>query len=163
MPLRIEDERRLSWQAYFREVADRMRLKDWTVEVAPDPPADSGALAEVVCTYGRLWATVRLGDGFLVRSPEEQRHAVVHELVHCHTDLAAQIALEAMPEAVKAVFRRLKEHETDALAEIIAPHMPLPLQGVREAIQEAEASKADVSRPEPPKGKGGPRTASRGM
>lgn len=151
--MRIEDERRLSWQDYFREVADRMRLKDWTVEVMPDPPADSDALAEVVCTYGRLWATVRLGDSFLVRSPEEQRHVVVHELVHCHTDLAARVALEAMPEPVKDVFRRLKEHETDALAAVLAPHMPLPLQGVREAVKEAEAQPVNIKRPAAGKGR----------
>lgn len=137
MGLSRADERRLAFEPYLRQLADAMRLRDWTVEIEPEEPEDPNEQAHVVCIYGRKCARVRLSDGFLTDAPEEQRQGLVHELIHCHFDMANQTALEAMPEPVQDVYRRLVEYGVDGLADAIAPLLPLPLGPfVAEGLQE---------------------------
>jgi hypothetical protein len=123
----MTDPRRQAWAGYVREVADRLRLRDWAVVVKDDGPEDGDAHASCHCVYGRKLALIRLSDGFLDDPPEGQRHSVVHELLHCHLDDGYWFAYGRMPNGeAKEAFERFVEKGIDGLADAIAPLMPLP-------------------------------------
>lgn len=121
----MTDPRRQVFAAYLRALADALRLRDWTIRLS-DEPAGPGDSADVACPYGRKLATVRLGESFLDDAPEEQRHTLTHELIHCHLMPAWEVACEGLEPAAVAVFRRLAEYGVDGLADAVAPLMPLP-------------------------------------
>lgn len=128
-------------QAYVRDLADRLGLRDWTIRIDKEPASD-GACAEIQCLSGQKRAILALGKNFY--TPEDcdtageiadwQRHTLVHELVHCHLASARQSvedALDALakPKASDAVFVSIDlqlEYATDAVADVVAPLMPLP-------------------------------------
>lgn len=111
-----------------------MGLRDYTLDAGHEPPMIDGALAEVRIAEGRRHARVRVAEDFQEHSLEEQRHALVHELVH---PLLAHL-MEAVEGGVRdelggAAFRvyvgtvrREAERVTDVLASVIAPSMELP-------------------------------------
>lgn len=121
---------------YVRDTADKLELRDWTfnVEHAALPSEDGlSTLADVTCTDGRKLATVRVCENFRERDPEEQRHVIVHELVHCHltqlqdqceSDLHSLIGRPA-DTVFELSFRRNLEYAVDALASALAKHQPL--------------------------------------
>lgn len=123
----MTDPRRQAFAPYFRDLADRLRLRDWTIVVKDGVPADADALASCECVYGRKRAAIRLSDDFLDDAPEDQRHTAVHELLHCHLDDAYYFAANRMgTEAEKEAHNRFTEKAIDGLADAIAPMMPLP-------------------------------------
>jgi hypothetical protein len=124
------------WQRYVRDLADRMRLRDWHITVTTDPPDKENAAAQVVCTYGRKIAELRLSKEWAGYTPTEQRHYMTHELVHCHLDVPWAMVIDDMKgvignqahEVLVWPFARAMEYAVDGLAEVIAPSMPLPEQ-----------------------------------
>jgi hypothetical protein len=122
----VTDSRRQRFAPYLRDLADRMRRRDWTIDLKDGVPTDPQAAASIHLTYGRKLATIRVSDDFLDSTPETQRHYLVHELVHCHIDAAWMIAMDSIPQAVESAFKRMAEHAVDSLAETIAPLLPLP-------------------------------------
>lgn len=114
-----------SWQPYVRHLADLLRLRDWTIEVSGDAaPADSVAMIHL--TNGRRHAILDLSDAFLADpDPASQRHTIVHELVHCHFEPAHVIA-KALGDGRYDDFLLLYEYGTDAMADAVAPLLPLP-------------------------------------
>jgi hypothetical protein len=123
-----------SWADYIRRLADAMHLRDWTFElVAGEQPDRADAAASILVTYGRKDAAIRLATDWGTYPPDRQRHYLVHELVHAHQEaihIAANNARDLLGTAAWAVLdgchRDAIEVATDALAEIIAPFMPLP-------------------------------------
>ena len=113
-------------------MADEMELRDWTI-VLSDKPAPEDALGYVKVTYGRKLATIDLTPDFRDCDLEEQRHTVVHELVHCHLEPATNMVLNDLEEPLGKQadqifwegFKRQNEYAVDALASAIAKHMPL--------------------------------------
>jgi len=81
--MKKEPTRRQQWLPYVRLIADKIALKDWTVQISESQPADRGAMASVNPCEGRKWGTIFLADGHFGESREEQRHTIVHELLHC--------------------------------------------------------------------------------
>ena len=73
---------------------------------------------------GRKYANLRLGECFLVDAAEEQRHTIVHELLHCHLGPMTRMieAHDGMPPAAMLAL----EYCVDGLADAIAPLLPLP-------------------------------------
>ena len=71
------------WQAYVRDIADRIGLKDWVI-VLGDEPADDGNDAQIKCIYGHQRAMLWLDPEFADFTPDKQRGTIVHELIHCH-------------------------------------------------------------------------------
>lgn len=69
---------------YVRLIRDQLGLRDWFLVVKHDPPADQAALASVTCIEGRRFATVRVCVDFRELMGDEQRHVIIHELLHCH-------------------------------------------------------------------------------
>lgn len=117
---------------YIRWVADAMELRDWTMELSHGP-ADEDAYASIRATYGRKVALVKLCDNFRTLAADKQRHNLVHELVHCHLESAANMVLCDIEEFLGKQsdqifyngFKRQIEYGVDALASAIAKHMPL--------------------------------------
>lgn len=117
------------WRAYVRDVADRMGLKDWVVEV-PGAPSVGRSDASVVMVYGRKLARIGLPDSIRHEPAEEQRNTIVHELVHLHFAPMDGMAEDWLDAGQYKAFLRMFEYGVDAMAAALAPHMPLPLRAV---------------------------------
>jgi hypothetical protein len=112
-------------------LAVEMGLRDWLIEVHASPCEDD-ALAAVTPTYGRKIAQVEVCADFFHRPPEEQRHALIHELIHVHfanQNFAVNSAYERFGAEAKQVahdaYRLAHESGVDGLTDAIAPHFPL--------------------------------------
>jgi hypothetical protein len=124
MPKQPPPTRRERWQAYVRTIADALRLKDWEFDIVQQAPSGDDSIASVQPVYGRKLAILRLSEGFLNDSYVEQRHTLVHELIHCHA-APLQRLLES-EEHMTAGARQAIEYCVDGLADAIAPLLPLP-------------------------------------
>lgn len=122
----MTDPRRRRFGSYLRDLADRLGLRDWTVRVLDGAPDTPDAVATVDCPSGRKIAAVNLSDGFLDLSPAEQRQTLTHELVHCHFWPAYDLAHQYLSEDAFAAFRQALEYGVDGLADVLAPHLPVP-------------------------------------
>ena len=117
---------------YVRLVADMLELRDWTIELSEEPaPADS--YGHITNTYGRKLAVLKLAPDFRSLTASQQRHTVVHELVHCHLESATNMVLNDLESHLAKQadqlfwegFKRQIEYGVDALASAIAKQMPL--------------------------------------
>jgi hypothetical protein len=115
-------------QAEVDRLKTVLRLADWTVEVQDDP-ADDDVVASINPVYGRKLATLYLCADWDERPEGEQRHTLVHELIHCHfavpgdmvrLDLLRHLG-QATYEVFWAAFRREVEFAVDGLADAFAP------------------------------------------
>lgn len=128
----MTEKQRRSLEVYVRWAANELELRDWTIVVSTEATGDDSH-AIVTNTYGRKLATIRFEDGFRDLDPEQQRHTVAHELIHCHLESATNMALNDLDELVGAPagrlfwagYRRQIEYGVDALASAIAKHLPL--------------------------------------
>lgn len=117
---------------YLRAVADRMGLRDWRIDVSLTPAGEEYQAA-IQCTGEKRVAVVRLAHDFRKLDPEEQRHALVHELVHVHFHGSVR-ALHALKVLVgepafhvaAEAHELAEEQAVDALAWVIASGMPMP-------------------------------------
>lgn len=125
------------WLAnYLRDLADRMRLKDWAIEVQAEHAHDS-THAEVQCVDGRKLAKVRFARDWHEQTPEVLRHTCCHELVHCHFAAAWAEMSRRLKAKDFATFEMLVEYGIDGMADVIAPHLPLPLKVTHETPEPA--------------------------
>lgn len=145
----MDEKRHNELRDYLRFMANEMGLRDWTVTLSSDRPDNGNHAADVVCLYGRKYLTVRLTQGFENYSLEEQRHWITHELVHAHLwalDFTLNNIRDHLPSAafdvLKGCFDDGIEFAVDAIAEIVAPHMALPVKKTRKA-KPAPAPKPD--------------------
>jgi hypothetical protein len=119
---------------YIRTVANTLGLRDWTLNLAHDEPDDKEAYASVSCVYGRRIANLWLAHGFEMLEPIEQRHVIVHELLHIHFDRTLKQSEGALPGLLGAAsyavyeagLRESIEHGVDAVADALAGALPLP-------------------------------------
>lgn len=114
------------FEPYVRAIFDRLGLKDWEARVLDDPPPSDSAYAYVECVYGRKLAHVQFSRNFLRGSEAEQRHAVVHEALHCHFTQADQVHAKLAGDEHYGIFKLAMEYGIDAVAVAIAPLFPLP-------------------------------------
>lgn len=112
--------------AYLRLLGDSLALRDWTFVVSQTPAAP-GFNAQIAPLKARRRAELRLSPHFWALPAAEQRHALVHELLHCHLVSAQLAGCEVLSRKARAVFDLNLEMSVDALADAIAPHLPLPL------------------------------------
>jgi hypothetical protein len=124
--------RRQAWLPYIRDLADGLRLRDWQIEIREEMPAESCALATVNPIEGCQCAVLRFSENFLTGSSDEQRYVIVHELIHCHFAVF-QRSLESANKA-EAPLPILLEYAIDALADGIAPLLPLPPKSVSKGL-----------------------------
>lgn len=125
---------------YFYHIAGILKLSDWTFHfdwnwVDPDEREDEEYGAQIHCVGGRKHAIIRIGNDFRADSAEEQRHYVVHELIHCHfspIDLVFREDLINFMQddltgysALYLAHDRALEYAVDGLTDAICPHLPL--------------------------------------
>lgn len=132
----MNDAQHAAYSAYLRALADLMALKDWQIELQREYPDDKGAWAEIeVCEqHDTAWVRVAWPEFFDVKSVEDRRAYLVHELVHCHLDRPQrqmQRLKDMFPENTATDFAQRQhridiEFATERLTRIIAPMMPLP-------------------------------------
>lgn len=131
----MTEEQQESILDYIDELAPRMRLQGWEFVWNQDPdPEDGSAVAEVNCTHGRRQASVWTSDRFWDSRAEDQRHILVHELVHCVIWPMWEMVVDDLDEHLGAqahrlftdAYSRAMEYSVDDLAAAIAPSMPLP-------------------------------------
>lgn len=123
-------------RAYVRAVADALELRDWTLTIDWGPPEDDGIVARIRCTYGRKLATLEFCEGFASRPLREQRATICHELIHCHlsglewtfNNLGSHVS-QAVFDIVWGGLKDQVEFATDAMADAVAKHLPLPDYG----------------------------------
>lgn len=122
------------WHAlavYVSCIASKLELRDWTITVNRRP-CDDGAYATIYPTYGRKVADVHFVENFRDLDRDVQRHTVVHELVHCHLESAANMVYRDVEAIVGkpadlvfySGFKRQMEYGVDGLATALAQHMP---------------------------------------
>lgn len=119
---------------YARLYADRLGLRNHTIEVLEDPPSDPLALLECEIAFGRAHVRIRARDDFSDQPEYEQRLAIVHELVHALpglqrlTERTAAVGREHIGGIAYRVFWQGFhgdiEELVDSLAQILAPQMP---------------------------------------
>lgn len=108
-----------------RLLADALALRDWNFVVSPEPCAPRFN-ARIEPTFGRKLATLHVRADFLCLAPHEQRHALTHELLHCHFAPACDVAREVLPKRALGAFIVNLEYGVDGLADALAPLLPLP-------------------------------------
>jgi hypothetical protein len=131
----VNRERHKYWDAYIADLQKRMLLADWDIELSRKTE-DDGA-ASVGNVPGRHRACIWLHKDFDSYTRYEQRHCIVHELVHLHLaplryHLAYQMGggddcEKSQCVRVEAGHITHEEFAVDQLARIISPSMPMPL------------------------------------
>lgn len=119
---------------YARWIANEIGLRDWHLLLSQNPP-ESDALAMIHPTEGRKHARLHVCSDFRTLTPEVQRQAIVHELIHCHLAPANDIIrldLNRTEMLTKPVFEmiwesysRMIEYATDGMADEWAKYLPL--------------------------------------
>lgn len=120
-------------EGYLALASKVLRLDGWKVSMSP-VPADDDAVAQIDAPWAQRRAEVRLGAEFWVSGPEDQRDALVHELLHLVLMPAWQMVDELLDEELSAraarigwlAFTQHMEYSIDQLASVIAPQLPLP-------------------------------------
>jgi hypothetical protein len=128
----MNDAERAYWQGYARDLADRMGLRDWVVQIGRSP-ADDGMDGECRCTYGRRSIAIWLSADFERRTPEDQRWTVTHELCHAIANPVRWLVHANFENESKerhqlfySLHKEALEQSIDHFALVIAETMPLP-------------------------------------
>lgn len=129
---------------YVRECADLMRLRDWDIDVTTDPEdepeegVDGDRCATFQGTFGRRHALIWVSPSYWVdAAPEQRRQTICHELIHAHHHGAREVMANALARypsstaaVLKAIFDVQAEYAIDSLANVLAPLLPLPPEGI---------------------------------
>ncbi len=116
---------------YVRWMANELGLRDWTLAVSRDT-SDTACYADIDVATQTKEATIRLCVEWTTLSPEIQRRAVIHELLHCHLnrlsnywEYVAESVGRAVTDPTSKAHSRDMEVAIDAIALEIAKHYPL--------------------------------------
>lgn len=115
-----------------RDYADRLGLRDFTVEVLPDTPDHGDVLATSTVDPQRKHIGLRFCDRFEALPEEVQRHVICHELLHAHAqDLVDDLLRDIRDEIGGTAYRMLQarterriESLVDTVARFHAGHLP---------------------------------------
>ncbi len=129
-------------EPYVRDMADRMGLRDWKITILDEPSDDDAAGGQCDLVYGRKVADLKIR---VPSAPEELRHVVVHELLHCHAALldwnANSIEKALSPQAFDLWhygFEDAQEIMIDGIATAWAETLPLPVHEIVISSKRAE-------------------------
>ena len=118
--------------AYIRQLADLLGMRDWVVLLSRGP-AKHENYAEIWTSHYKDEAMVMLNEDYTTYSPEDQRLHITHELLHIQTcrlrRLITRLAEHEHDKAIGFVNRLHNEEEeilVDRLSRAIAPFLPLP-------------------------------------
>lgn len=117
------------WAGYVRFVADRMRLRDWSFDIAYDCDL-SGSDARIDVAPNRRFGLIRLSPRFFASGTVEQRYAVIHELAHPHfhrlresIESARGLLSQSWP-VVEATHANAIEDAAHEFTAMLAPFLP---------------------------------------
>ena len=132
----MNDDQHAALAAYLRDLADRLLLRDWEIELLRDR-AEHTTYAQTCPWDTERYAQVKVNEEFFGYGPERQRLYLVHELLHAHTARLARV-VERLGEqfedntTVQYAKKAAGEEEeilVHQLARVLAPLMPLPPEG----------------------------------
>ncbi len=126
------DERQTALGQYIREAADGLGLRDWSFTLLAES-ADEGNNAQIATVYGRKQACMKFQHRWWNEPPEDLRHTVIHELLHCHMD-GMDTAINGAEELLGRAAWHMLEHAhhaatelaVDAIADVLALGWALP-------------------------------------
>lgn len=122
---------------YIRRSANRLGLTEWAFLISDTPiKGESDAWAQSDFVYGRRFGTFTFCEEFRELTPKRQRHVVLHELLHCHFEMAMQAMKTSLFELldsdqgnVQKLFIQAVVHhvelQTDLLAQALGDFFPL--------------------------------------
>lgn len=93
------------------------------------------ASASIECTFGRRAASIWVNSEYWQNaSAEDRRQTLTHELLHMHFWQARETVIQASTVAMSGVAARMtmaifdlqQEYGIDAIADVLAPFLPLP-------------------------------------
>ena len=128
----MNDQQHEQYTAYIRDLARRMILADWEIDLSRNR---AETLACVNVWDVENYASIRVQwPEFFGKSRDEQRSILVHELLHAHLDraqrvmeqLASQWGENSACQFAREAHRKEIEICVQRLARILAPVMPLP-------------------------------------
>lgn len=140
--MKVRKRDRKALDAYVRLVADAMGLRDWNIVAAfgkvkhdakNKPQKGEDWCATCAPTPGRKHADITFAPYMRDAPREDLRQTTVHELVHVHfygmwdtlrRDTLILLDQEPYDVWIAGVERHM-EYGVDALADALAPHMPL--------------------------------------
>jgi hypothetical protein len=110
-----------------------MRLGHYRIDLSAEPPQGEPRGPRCTSWVEKYRAELAVSDEFLAASPADRRYTMVHELLHVHLaplshradDLVEHLPKKARDGWETALYRD-EELIVDALAQLIAPFMPLP-------------------------------------
>lgn len=117
---------------YARVLADLLGLRDWTLYVMHAPPDDAAHLAEVDSDPGIAIARLYFRPDFADLGPDDVRHTVTHELMHCHRRPVMHLNAETLRPRLsadvwatwQAAFILLDETAVEAQSAAVAALLP---------------------------------------
>lgn len=117
---------------YLRRAADMLGLRDWAFNLRWTPCEDGDAMASINCISGQKRASIFLTMEFADLPEHQQRHALIHELLHCHFNAMDTVLYTACGPLGSVAFGILQsnhhnevEMAVDAIASEIAQLFPL--------------------------------------
>ena|ERR1700689_3366726 len=113
---------------YVSELASLLALADWRIDIDPEPCSPQYD-AYVTVVPGHKWAIIELSPTWDEKSPDEQRHTLVHELLHLHFDevrgvLKRNLNDDPMHRVIMNEHLNFIEHGVEAVASAV--HVLLP-------------------------------------
>jgi hypothetical protein len=83
-PVILSEEQRVYLEHWLRRQADRLGLRDWAIRMTAHAPTNENSWAESHIQDNSEETVVAVSKDWLTQDPEEQRHSLTHELLHCH-------------------------------------------------------------------------------
>lgn len=123
------------WNAverYIWRLQSILRLQGWQLYLI-HAPCDSKFEATIQTSYGRIEANIALCSSWNTRTPEQQRHTLVHELLHLifrPIENALRHSTDFFDEQAKHILNEIyverTEYAIEAICLFLMPHLPLP-------------------------------------
>lgn len=127
---------------YLRFLADRVGLRDWTIDVADSPPEDESLAATAAIPQSRKWITIAFATSWMNEREEAFRQTCVHELLHAHFEdiwhplntIQGYIGEQLYIPAYEGMQLHI-EHAIDAIADEWSRLLPLPSEWLELATE----------------------------
>jgi hypothetical protein len=118
--------------SYVETLVEQLKLSHWNIAL-DSRPCDENCWADITITPAQSTATIALAANWREWTREEMRETLTHELLHCHLNPMCELVQELTDDhAHSATLNKAvdysNERTTDALTNLVAPYMALPVQ-----------------------------------
>ncbi len=107
---------------YMHFLANNMALKDWTIELGWTSHDDDNYAANHLARV-RKSSIIELSPNYWSQSPEDRRHTLTHELLHCHANAfyaLVETAREVLGAQVWNVYEKSIDDEMERMVDAIS-------------------------------------------